>query len=136
MISWKNVTAEDRDLGMGDYRRLGMMAAVDAISAIAPQRKIHAAGYCLGGTLLMIAAAAMGRDGDNRLGSLTLFAAQADFTDAGELMLFINESQIAYLENMMWDSGFLDANQMAGAFQLLRSNDLIWSRLVSCSRSI
>ncbi len=130
MISWKNPAPEDRELGMEDYRRLGIMAALDAIAAIVPDRKVHAAGYCLGGTLLMIAAAAMGREGDERLASMTLFAAQGDFTEAGELMLFITESQISYLENMMWDSGYLDTYQMSGAFQILRSNDLIWSRVV------
>ncbi len=130
MISWKNPTSEDRDLGMEEYRRLGIIAALEAISAIVPDRKIHAAGYCLGGTLLLIAAAAMRRDSDDRLGSITLFAAQGDFTDAGELMLFINESQISFLENMMWDSGYLDTYQMAGAFQILRSNDLIASRVI------
>jgi polyhydroxyalkanoate synthase subunit PhaC len=129
MISWKNPGPEDRELGMEDYRRLGVMAAIDAISAIVPKRPMHAVGYCLGGTLLAIAASAMARDGDRRIHSMSLFAAQTDFTEAGELMLFINESELAYLEDMMWEQGFLDSTQMAGSFQLLNSNDLIWSRL-------
>jgi polyhydroxyalkanoate synthase len=130
MVSWKNPGPEDRELSMEDYRTLGLMSALDAVSAILPKRGIHGVGYCLGGTLLAIAAATMARDGDERFRSLSFFAAQADFTEAGELTLFISESQLSFLEDMMWEQGFLDTKQMAGAFQMLRSNDLIWSRLV------
>lgn len=129
MISWKNPGSEDRDLGLEDYRKLGVMAALDVVSAVVPDRQIRMAGYCLGGTLSAIAASAMARDGDNRLKSLTLIAAQTDFHEAGELTLFLNESEIAFLEDMMWEQGYLDSKQMAGAFQILRSNDLVWSRM-------
>jgi polyhydroxyalkanoate synthase subunit PhaC len=130
VISWKNPDSDDRDLGLDDYRTYGIKAAIDAATTITGSRSVHAVGYCLGGTLLAIAAASMGRDRDNRLASLTFFAAQIDFTEAGELMLFINESQVDFLEDMMWERGYLEAGQMAGAFEMLRSNDLIWSRLV------
>ena len=129
-ISWRNPDANDRDLGMDDYLSCGVMAALKAIGQDRPETRVHAAGYCLGGTLLSIAAAAMGRDGDTRLASVSLLAAQADFTEAGELSLFINDSQLALLEDMMWKEGVLKAEQMAGTFQLLKSNDLIWSRML------
>jgi poly[(R)-3-hydroxyalkanoate] polymerase subunit PhaC len=130
MISWRNPTPEERDLGLEDYRTLGIDAAIAAINSIMPGQPIHAAGYCLGGTLLSIAAAHFATARPDCLRSLTLLAAQTDFTEAGELTLFINESQVAFLEDMMWERGVLGTEQMAGAFQILRSNDLIWSRAI------
>lgn len=131
MVSWKNPTSDDRDKGMDDYVQAGALAALDAVSSIVPDEKIHLTGYCLGGTLAMITAALLAHDGDDRLKSLTLFAAQGDFTEAGEIMLFVNHSEVEYLKNMMWSQGYLDTKQMAGAFQMLRSYDLIWSRMVN-----
>ena len=125
-ISWKNPTGADHDLGMGDYESLGVRAALEAVGRIVPGAGIHAVGYCLGGTLLSIAAA-LGRDGNSPLRTLTLLAAQTDFTAPGELGLFIDEAQVAFLEQLMARRGYLDKKQMQSTFQMLRSNDLIWS---------
>jgi polyhydroxyalkanoate synthase len=130
MISWKNPNQEDSNLGMDDYLELGVNQALEAVRSIVADQPVHAVGYCIGGTLLSIAAASLDRDRKHWLKSMTLFAAQTDFTEAGELMLFIDQSQVSYIEDLMWDKGYLDTRQMAGAFQLLRSNDLIWSRMV------
>ncbi len=128
MVSWRNPNASDRDLGLNDYLKTGVMAAIDAVSEIVPQRKIQAVGYCLGGTLLGMAAALMARSKDDRLKSLTLLAGGLDFTEPGELGLFIDESQLAFLDSMMAKKGYLDGKQMSNTFTLLNSRDLLWSR--------
>lgn len=129
-ISWRNPGAEQRDLTLDDYRRLGVMDALEVVSGSSDGARVHGVGYCLGGTLLSIAAAAMARDGDDRFKSLSFFAAQMDFEEPGELGHFIDESQIQLVEDVMWSEGYLDQRRMAGAFQMLRSQDLVWSRMV------
>lgn len=127
-ISWRNPSAADRNISLADYRESGVMSALKVVRAIVPERKIHMLGYCLGGTLSAITASHLSRDGDGILSTLTLLCAETDFRIAGELRLFVDESQISFLEDIMWDKGYLRTDQMSGAFQLLRSADLIWSR--------
>jgi polyhydroxyalkanoate synthase len=127
MISWKNPTAEDRNVAMDDYLTLGVRAALDAVGAVVPKRKVHAVGYCIGGTLLAIAAAELAARDDERLASVTMFAAQTDFSEPGELSIFISPAQLAMLEALMWKEGVLESRQMGGAFQLLRTYDLLWA---------
>lgn len=139
-ISWKNPDSGDRDLGMDDYAHLGVLDALDTIARIVPGAAVHAAGYCLGGTLLSAVAAWLGREGRKPLAgrsqtrrahgllkSLTLLAAQTDFAEPGELALFVDEAQVAFLERLMSRQGYLDKRQMRATFQMLRSNDLVWS---------
>ncbi|SFK64140.1 polyhydroxyalkanoate synthase [Methylocapsa palsarum] len=129
-ISWRNPGADMRDTSLDDYRTQGVMAALDAVEAICGNSKIHATGYCLGGTLLTIAAAAMARENDDRFATLSLFASQTDFTESGALQLFITEDQLNFLDDMMETQGYLTSAQMGGAFQMLRENDLVWSHAI------
>jgi polyhydroxyalkanoate synthase len=131
MVSWKNPTASDRGLGMDDYLELGLRDTLDAVASVVPGRKIHAVGYCIGGTLLSIAAAQLGAAGDKRLASMTLLAGQQDFSEAGELSLFITPSQLDMLEAAMSRAGVLKSEQMGGAFSLLRSRELLWTPAVN-----
>src|SRR5437762_5782018 len=130
MISWKNPGAADRELGMDDYLQLGFLDALAQVRRLVPQRQVHAVGYCIGGTLLAIAAAALAQAGEAPFASLTLLAAQTDFSAPGELSVFITPSQIAMLEAMMQKSGVLESERMGAAFALLRSRDLLWKPAV------
>jgi polyhydroxyalkanoate synthase len=130
MISWKNPDAADRDLGLEDYVQHGFLDALAEVRRAVPERKVHAVGYCIGGTLLAVAAALLAARHDHSLASVSLFAAQADFSEPGELSVFITPSQIAMLEAMMSETGVLESERMGGAFALLRSRDLMWSPAV------
>jgi len=126
IVSWKNPTDEDRDLGMKDYLDLGVTAALDATIAITGAKKVHAVGYCLGGTLLSIAAALMARRGDERLKTMSLFASMVDFREAGEIGMFLGESMMSFLEALMRKQGYLGIENMTGAFTSLRVSDLVY----------
>lgn len=130
-LSWHNPRADARDLGLHDYLQRGALAALAEVRARCGE-PVHAVGYCLGGTLLAIAAAALARDGRaDELATVTLLAAQTDFTEPGELGLFIDASELAALDALMWRQGYLDGSQMAATFQLLNARDLVWSRMMS-----
>jgi polyhydroxyalkanoate synthase len=131
MVSWKNPSPSDRDVSMEDYVTKGFRAALDAVTSVVPNRKVHSVGYCIGGTLLSIGAALLAHERDERLASITLFAAQADFSEPGELAYFINANQLAMLEATMYKKGVLESAQMGGAFALLRSRDLVWQPIIN-----
>lgn len=131
MISWKNPTAVDRDLGMDEYVKLGFMDALEVVRELVPGRKVHAVGYCIGGTLLSICAARLADAGAAYLASVTLLASQTDFSEPGELSVFISPSQLAMLEAVMDKAGVLESERMSAAFLMLRSRDLLWTPAVN-----
>jgi polyhydroxyalkanoate synthase len=131
VISWVN---PDKELGkktFDDYMKEGPLAAMDVIEKVTGEMKVHTAGYCVGGTLLAATLAWLAEKRRVRVTSATLFAAQVDFTHAGDLLVFVDEDQISALERDMQASGVLEGSKMAMAFNMLRSNDLIWSYVVS-----
>ena len=131
VISWVN---PDKDLGkktFADYMTEGPLAAMDVIEKVTGELKVHTAGYCVGGTLLASTLAWLAEKRRVRVTSATFFAAQVDFTHAGDLLVFVDENQISALERDMEAAGVLEGSKMAMAFNMLRSNDLIWSYVVS-----
>ncbi len=156
MISWRNPDGSDRALGMQDYLQAGVMAAMAAVKEQAQAPRIHALGYCLGGTFLAIVAAALGAcqgqrqsrpesasqtkswhrrqddqsclDNMPELATVTLLAGQTDFSEPGELGVFIDDDQLKTLRGAMARAGYLSGSQMAGSFQFLNARDLIWTR--------
>ncbi len=134
ILSWHNPTEADAATEFNDYLQQGIFDCLAAIRRLVPDQPVHACGYCLGGTLLAIAAAALARPQQVSgaaemapLASVTLLAAEADFKEPGELGMFIDESQVHLLEAMMGERGYLTGKQMAGSFQFLHARDLVWS---------
>jgi len=145
IISWRNPDASDRELGMQDYLRLGVMEALAAVKSRSGAQRVHTVGYCLGGTFLAIVAAVLGRlhrKAKERtaaeqamipadmpeLASVILLAAQTDFSEPGEMGVFIDESQLSALRRSMNERGYLSGKQMGGSFVFLASRGLLWGR--------
>jgi polyhydroxyalkanoate synthase len=131
VISWVNPDERHAQKGFEAYMREGIFTALEAIEQATGEREAAAIGYCVGGTLLAIALAYMAQTGDKRIASATLFATQVDFTDAGDLKVFVDCERLKAVEEKMADKGYLDGLDMAGAFNMLRPNDLIWSYFVN-----
>lgn len=131
VISWVNPDKRLGNKSWEDYMKEGVLTAMDVIEKITGEMKVHTAGYCVGGTMLATTLAWLAEKRRQRVASATFFAAQVDFTHAGDLLVFVDEEQIAALEQDMKTAGVLEGSKMAMAFNMLRSNDLIWSYVVS-----
>ena len=131
VISWVNPDARLAAKSFEDYMREGPLAALDVIKEATGEDEVNAIGYCVGGTLMAVTLAWMAAQRDKRIASATFFAAQVDFTHAGDLMVFVDEDQLNTLEKNMAERGYLEGKKMANAFNMLRSNDLIWPYVIS-----
>jgi polyhydroxyalkanoate synthase len=131
VVSWVNPDAHLAKKSFEQYMREGVLAALDAVELATGEKQIHTIGYCVGGTLLTITLAYLASKGDTRVASATLFAAQVDFTYAGDLKVFVDEERIQQLEAHMNEQGYLEAGRMATAFNMLRSNDLVWPYVIN-----
>jgi polyhydroxyalkanoate synthase len=131
MISWVNPDESHRDKDFEDYMREGIFDALEAITEATGEKKVTAIGYCIGGTLLAMTLAYMAKTKDKRIESASFFTTQTDFSEAGDLKVFVDENHLKALEDRMAVTGFLDASAMANAFSMLRPDDLIWSYVVN-----
>ncbi|HMA58638.1 MAG TPA: class I poly(R)-hydroxyalkanoic acid synthase [Pseudolabrys sp.] len=131
VISWVNPDARLSEKSFEEYMRKGVITALDKVGAATGEKQVNAIGYCVGGTLLSITLAYLAAKKQHRVKSATLFAAQVDFTYAGDLMVFVDEERVKQLEAHMKEQGYLEASRMATTFNMLRSNDLIWPYIVN-----
>jgi polyhydroxyalkanoate synthase len=131
VISWVNPDERLAEKSFENYMLEGPLAALDAIESATGERSVNTIGYCLGGTLLASTSAFLAATGDDRIASATYFVTLVDFTEVGDMAVFIDEEQLASLERRMRERGYLEAQDMATAFNMLRANDLIWSFVVN-----
>lgn len=131
LVSWVNPDSRLAQKTFEDYMHEGVLAAIDAVVRQTGSPKINALGYCVGGTLLAAALAYMAAKGDDRVASASFLAAQVDFSEAGDLLVFIDDTQLKALEEMMAEQGYLDGSRMAAVFNMLRPRDLIWPYVVN-----
>jgi polyhydroxyalkanoate synthase len=131
IVSWVNPDSRHRDKGFEAYMREGILAALDAIEKATGEKNVTAIGYCIGGTLLAMTLAYMAETGDKRIESASFFTTQTDFSQAGDLKIFVDEEHLADLEQKMAPTGYLEASSMATSFNMLRPEDLIWSFVIN-----
>ena len=131
VTSWVNPDEKLAQVTFEDYMIRGVLAALDAVEAATGEKSVNAIGYCLGGTLLATTLAYLAAHGDDRVASATFFVTLVDFTDVGDMEVFIDEEQISSIEKRMQEQGYLEAQDMALSFNMLRANDLIWSFVVN-----
>ena len=131
VMSWVNPDEKLSHLTFADYMREGFLDALKAVQDATGAPKVNVIGYCVGGTLVASALGYMAAKKDDRVNSVTFLTTQVDFAEAGDLMVFIDDEQLKFVEENMAEKGYLPGRKMADAFNLLRSNDLIWSYVVN-----
>jgi len=131
VISWKNPDASMENIAFEDYMTDGPLAASDVARAITGSKQVIPIGYCIGGTLLSMTMAWLAAEGDDRFKAATLIVTMQDFSHVGDTAVFMDEPQIAFIEQQMMERGYLDSREMSNMFNLLRSNDLIWANVVN-----
>src|SRR5216683_2912093 len=131
VISWKNPDASMEDTTFDDYLELGPLTALDVVKEITGSPTVNPVGYCIGGTLLSMTLPYLAAQGDTSVNAATFLVALQDFTDVGDTAVFIDEPQVAYMEQQMLERGYLESRSMATMFNMLRANDLIWSNVVN-----
>jgi polyhydroxyalkanoate synthase subunit PhaC len=131
MLSWRNPDASMEDTTIEDYMDLGPLAASDAVREITGSPTVNVMGYCIGGTLLAMTLAWLATKGDGRFNSATFMVSLQDFSKVGDTAVFLGDDTIDFIEQQMMERGYLDSREMSNMFNLLRSNDLIWSNVVN-----